>query len=396
MNRLLVLAAPALLAGCISVSVRDDGHHALSSNSTSLSKSQAGDSSVTHKLHASLSKPKILSTETRSVERARFGITSKLLDPEFAQTTGVEAWSGVWISSVSDDSAAQRAGLVQGDVLRSVNGVPITSPEQLGSLIASTLTPGVPVPVEIDRFTTDDGSNRMWLARKTLQVSPDATTKVESSTDTTLLEANPRYADLTGLGVAEVSGETARTIWGDPAPRWIVTGARRGSPAYRAGLRLGDVIQTVDGRAPQSATALNDALAARIIGQNIDTGATSALVVSDTKLAGRTDPIGFEVEGPLGRHVTDVRVVDDLDGEVDIDIPILLEYQSDVTGTEWSFLDFIFQFGANYESRYHRSPTRAPYKHTEWSALPFGLFEYDSNPDRTIWTLLWFIDIRTG
>lgn len=394
MTRLALALSLALLPSCISIHTDGDGY-ALSSHSASLSKNELTDGgTVVHKLHGSLSSPKILSTETRSIDRARFGIVTKLLDPELAERTGVEAFAGVWIAEVKPNSAARRAGLVEGDVLRSVDGVAVTSPEQLGGLVESRLTPGVPVEVTFDRWSSD--GDKTWLTRKVVELTPDAETKVESSTETTVLDANDRYVALTGLGVAEVSGETARAIWGDPMSRWIVTDVRNGSPAYRSGLRLGDVVKTVDGRPPSGATVMNDALAARVIGKRIDTAATSALVVSDTELAGRTDPIGFTVDGPLGRHTADVRVVDDLDDEVDIYVPILFDYESDVTGTEWSFLDFIFQFGANYESRYHRSATRAPAKHTKWSAFPFGLFEYDSNPHRTIWTLLWFIDIRTS
>ncbi len=389
--RPLLLVALALVPSCITI----NGNSGTSSNSTPLSQASSPDgTTVTHKLHGSLSKPKILSTETRSVERSKFGVVSKLLEPALAERTGVEAWRGVWISDVKADSAAARAGLVEGDVLRTVNGVPITSPDQLGSIVSTTLTPGVPVLVEIDRWNSKDG--KAWLERLTVSVSPDAHTSVESSTVSRLLEVNDSYARLTGLGVAPVSGADAIAVWGDPAPRWLVTGVRLGSPAYLSGLRLGDVIQTVDGRTPQTTAALNDAIAARIIGKNINTDATNAVVVSDASIAGRSDPIGFDVKGPLGNHRTDVDVIDDLEDDLEIYVPILFDYDSDIARTKWSFLDFIFQFGMNYETKYLRSATRAPAEVTKWSALPFGMFEYHNSPSRTVWTFLWFIDIETG
>ncbi len=141
--RPLLLVALALLPSCITI----NGASSTPSNSTPLSQSSSAvGTAMAHKLHGSLSKPKILSTETRSVERSKFGVVTKLLEPALAERTGVEAWRGVWIAEVKPDSAGAFAGLVEGDVLRTVNGVPITSPDQLGSIVSTTLTPGVPVP----------------------------------------------------------------------------------------------------------------------------------------------------------------------------------------------------------------------------------------------------------
>ena len=57
-----------------------------------------------------------------------------------------------------------------------------------------------------------------------------------------------------------------------------------------------------------------------------------------------------------------------------------------------SFLDFIFQFGFNYRSRYHPSATRAPQKSWRFSALPLGMFEFSKSPEgKRRNTFFWFI-----
>ena len=59
---------------------------------------------------------------------------------------------------------------------------------------------------------------------------------------------------------------------------------------------------------------------------------------------------------------------------------------------EWTFLRFIFLFGAEYERTYVRSDRRMPLSRSEFAMLPLGLFEIDSGPEETEVSVLWFID----
>jgi len=72
-------------------------------------------------------------------------------------------------------------------------------------------------------------------------------------------------------------------------------------------------------------------------------------------------------------------------------VPIVWKYHSRVDNTRWSFLDFIFQFGANYSSTYMSSKNRAPSKQWDLSLFPFGMFEFEEGPHGKHYTLFWFI-----
>ena len=75
-------------------------------------------------------------------------------------------------------------------------------------------------------------------------------------------------------------------------------------------------------------------------------------------------------------------------------VPIVFNWRSDVASTRWSFLDFIFQFGANYRSNYRSSASRAPKKTWLFSLFPFGMFEFERARDHNRYCFFWFIELK--
>jgi serine protease Do len=63
------------------------------------------------------------------VGRSRLGISIDSLSPQLAEYFGTK--DGVLVSSVSDDSAAAKAGLKAGDVITNFNGSAVTDPQDL-------------------------------------------------------------------------------------------------------------------------------------------------------------------------------------------------------------------------------------------------------------------------
>ena len=69
------------------------------------------------------------------VGRSRLGISIESLSPQLAEYFGTK--DGVLVSSVSDDSAAAKAGIKAGDVITSFNGSAVGDPQELRRRIQS-------------------------------------------------------------------------------------------------------------------------------------------------------------------------------------------------------------------------------------------------------------------
>jgi serine protease DegQ len=72
-----------------------------------------------------------------------------------------------------------------------------------------------------------------------------------------------------GIEVADISAELAQSL-GLPGPRGAIVGAiERGSPADRSGMRLGDVIVSVNGRAVADVSQTLNAIAEVAPGKSV-------------------------------------------------------------------------------------------------------------------------------
>ncbi len=89
------------------------------------------------------------------VRRAQLGVTIQPVTSDMAASLGLKDVGGVIISSVADGSAADHAGLKQGDVIMSFNGESVRDFNALRNRVADT-TPGSSATVTIVR----DGSKR--------------------------------------------------------------------------------------------------------------------------------------------------------------------------------------------------------------------------------------------
>lgn len=162
--------------------------------------------------------------EHGEVQRGQLGVVIQDLTRELAEAFGLEAdVRGVVIAEVQPGSAADRAGLREGDVVVDIDGQPVVSAARLRNEV------GVRRIGETVRLTVlRDGKRRTIKAK---------------------------IAERPGAGRGEqelhrlLSG--ARFVDGEDGRGVVVAGLQQGSPAARSGLRPGDVIVSVN-RAPIS------------------------------------------------------------------------------------------------------------------------------------------------
>lgn len=168
------------------------------------------------------------------VTRAQLGVTVQNVTSDMAQTLGLRQIGGVIVGSVTSGSAAERAGIEQGDVILSFNGQPVHDMNSLRNRVADT-KPGSSASVEIMR----DG------AGKTLNVKLDEAQPAKSARS----DEGSTSEDKTALGVsvAPLTPDLASRI-GVPrsAHGLVVEAVNPEGRAADAGLQAGDLIEQVN------------------------------------------------------------------------------------------------------------------------------------------------------
>ncbi len=159
------------------------------------------------------------------VHRGRLGVTAQDLTHELAEALGIEGYSGVVISQVGKDTPAEKGGLKVGDVVTTVNGKPVKKASQLRNAIG-LLRVGSKVEIGIIR----NGK------RKSVSI---------------LIE-EPKHAkaESTGLGKQLMGAILGKIDPGHPLYGRVegvqIIGIESGSPAAKKGLRVGDIITSVN------------------------------------------------------------------------------------------------------------------------------------------------------
>lgn len=184
--------------------------------------------------------------KTGHVTRSWLGATFQDLTPDLAAAMKLDPRAGVLISSVADSGPAKKANLKAGDVIASVGGKPVRDPadaqrEVLGHEV------GQAVACEVLR----DGQR--YATQVTLAIRPEpalAPVPVQQ-------QGVPQVG--LGFNVRDLSREEAsqRGLVSKPVP--VVTVIAPGSPADRAGLKVGDVIVEADGTVDANTQQLQQA-----------------------------------------------------------------------------------------------------------------------------------------
>ncbi len=187
--------------------------------------------------------------KTGKVQRGYLGISTGDLNLALARQFKVPDVSGVLVNQVEPDGPADKAGLKQGDVIRTLNGQTVEGMARFRALVAG-MNPGAQVNLGILR----DGKSETIKVTLTEQPgdmgSPDGGAGVTEGTLRGITVQNLTPAIREHLGLAP---STRGVVISDLAPS---------TPAAQAGLQPGDVIQSVN-RQPVDTVADFNRLAAQ-------------------------------------------------------------------------------------------------------------------------------------
>jgi len=182
---------------------------------------------------ASMAKPVLESlVATGKVVRGYLGIAIQDLTPDLAKSFGLEQARGALVSSIAEDSPADRAGLKQGDVITAYQGKPVEDPATLQREVTRT-----PVGTKAAMKVIRDGRDMDM----TVTVGEQLERARVAGTDSSMENA------LAGLEVQGLDMQMARELGiTGKATGVVVVGVEPGSLADRAGVAQGDVIREIN------------------------------------------------------------------------------------------------------------------------------------------------------
>ena len=179
---------------------------------------------------------------TGKVEHAKLGVTVQEVNQGFADSFNLPTPEGALVSNVEHGSAADKAGLKAGDVIRKVNGQKIVGSGDLPAMVGIA-APGDKVALEV------------WRQGKTVELNA------------TLANASDKVAESeqSAPGAKLKLGLSLRPL--NPAERsesGIASGLLiedAGGAAANAGVQPGDVLLSVNGRAVNSVEQVREVVA---------------------------------------------------------------------------------------------------------------------------------------
>jgi Do/DeqQ family serine protease len=172
------------------------------------------------------------------VTRAQLGVTIQPVTSDMAASLGLPDASGAIVSSVRAGSAAERAGVQQGDVITSFDGQPVHDSNALRNRVAA-MKPGSEAQLVLIR----DGAERR------LSVKMDALIPERTASRATYDTSSD---DQTALGISVAPSKDAKGL--------IVEDIDPNGRAADAGIHKGDVIASVNRMSTTSVEELRAAL----------------------------------------------------------------------------------------------------------------------------------------
>jgi serine protease Do len=177
------------------------------------------------------------------VERGLLGVQIQPVTDEIASSLSLASAAGAMVAQVEPNSAAQKAGVQEGDIIKSVDGKDIPTVRDLTRTIAG-FTPGSTVKLGVLR----DGKEMTVSAKLGDYSKVGKQAKAEDDKDKS--QEGKVSPGAFGFSLAPLSPDVRQQLGlKDNVKGVLIAAVESGSPAEEQGLRAGDVIQQV-GREP--------------------------------------------------------------------------------------------------------------------------------------------------
>jgi serine protease Do len=203
------------------------------------------------------------------VRRGLLGVTVQPVTSDIARSLGLTEVRGALVSDVAADSPAAKGGIHRGDIITAIDGTPVTDGNVLRNHIAQML-PGTKAQLTVQRSGKEETVSVTLAELKA--AGRDANTP-----------GAPSEAGNYGMAVEPLTPETAKQLGVEASSGVVIRQVQPSGRAAEAGLKSGDVIEQIDGKAVQSAEALRSALSAgdRPALLLVHRGATTVFVTLD-------------------------------------------------------------------------------------------------------------------
>ncbi len=193
--------------------------------------------------------------KTGKVEHAYMGVGISDVTPENAKFFDMKSANGAVVTEVTPGAPGDKAGLKSGDVITAMNGENVTTAGELQMKVQQQ-QPGSTIKLAVMR----DGKEM------TVPVTVEKMGGKGATESASAENGKPRW----GVGIGDLDSNIRQQI---QAPNQIegavVEKVVPGSPADDAGLRPGDVIESVNRKATPNASAVKDALASISNGDSV-------------------------------------------------------------------------------------------------------------------------------
>ncbi len=190
-------------------------------------------------------------TKNGKVRRGQLGVTVGRVNSDMATSLGMSETKGVIVNSVRSGTAAESAGIHQGDVITEIDGSSVGDVNAFRNRIAS-LAPGTDVTLTVLR-----DNKEQKIRAKLGEFNPETARAAEEK------DAGPSNQSGASLGVTvePLTPDIAQQLNLKSGTQGVVVDAvDPAGPAVAAGLQRGDVIQEVNRGAVRSAADLKAAL----------------------------------------------------------------------------------------------------------------------------------------
>jgi serine protease Do len=178
------------------------------------------------------------------VTRGWLGVQVQPVTAAIADSLGMKKAEGAMVDQPQDGSPAAKAGVQAGDVITTLNGAPVKDARELARTVA-TLPPDSPVKLEILRH------GEVRTITVTLGQAPNERQAKADTEGPAAMKGVPHL----GLSVAP-----ATDVAGAGGTGLAVTGVDPDGPAGQQGIKTGDIILDVGGKAVANAGDLRAAL----------------------------------------------------------------------------------------------------------------------------------------